>query len=145
MNINDLIPVTKSNVRSTKERYDLSYSAKSDRFSLSEAVISKLGLENKGLTVMVHPVTKQVFLAVVEEEDAVFFKGRKGTENKTPSFKNQMLRKHLDENGVTTVGMNLVEVEEIEDLELYEVVANEDAEQYSAPEEVSEDTESDED
>lgn len=100
--INALQPVTTMNPRNN---YDLRISLKTEKITLSAAAIARLGLANKGMT-MYAPMNGEVIVSVQDEENSVFFKGREGAENKTPTFTASALFNALKATGSTQFELN---------------------------------------
>lgn len=82
LDISQLTPVSTMNPRS---QYDLRISLKTGKLTLSQSVITRLGLQNHGLT-MYAPQEGQIIVSVQNEADSVFFTGREGAKSKTPTF-----------------------------------------------------------
>lgn len=83
INFAALAPITTMNPRSN---YDLRISRKTEKITLSEAVINRLNLEDNGLLVYA-PQGDQVVVSVQPNEHSMVFAGRKGGVSKSRTFK----------------------------------------------------------
>lgn len=93
MNLEGLTTLSKNSSRgSGNEPFDLNHHADSNKFTVSEAIFATLDLNNNGLTAHLNTDEKQVFLSVENNENAVSYRGRSGSEKGRSFTSSEMSR-----------------------------------------------------
>lgn len=116
-NFSELVGIDTSNSRTS---YDLRYSSKTGKFTLSSSIMTDLDLNNNGLRLWSWPNKSAVLLSVQAPERSKFLKGREGSTSKGRTFTNDELVSLLN-LGSEDVEFRLVEAGEHDNRTFYEI------------------------
>jgi hypothetical protein len=119
-NISSLVSVSRANTRKVSLNYDMMYSNKTGRFTVSPLIVEKYNLKENGLTLSFDPADKEKsrYLMIQENEKSVMLKGEGRT------FTSSELRKHLDDANIKTVNMSFEEVYNQDGVIVVKVIAS---------------------
>jgi hypothetical protein len=93
INLDELTTIETVNPRSTRKA-DLTYSEKTNKFTVSDDAYLAMNLEHRGLKMHIHP-QGYILISTHGEEDATFMK-RRGTATKGRQFTNSEMRRMMD-------------------------------------------------
>lgn len=108
MDINNLDNLTPINSINSRITYDLRYSEKTGKFTVSDAAMERLNLQDNGFNAFEDSEGNVVFM-VVPNENAELFAGKSSSENKSNTFSANGLVSRLNVAGNTEWEMDEVE------------------------------------